>query len=44
MRKRVIAAIPTGRPVDRDWLDLDHIAVVEITSGTRRPIRERWEH
>jgi hypothetical protein len=32
MRKRVIAAIPTGLPVDSDWLDLDHIAVVEITS------------
>lgn len=32
MRKRLIAAIPTVPLVDRDWLDLDQIAVVEITS------------
>jgi hypothetical protein len=32
MRKRLIAAIPRVLPVDRDWLALDHIAVIEITS------------
>ena len=32
MRKRQIAAIPTALPIDRNWLKVDRIAVVEITS------------
>jgi len=32
MRKRLIAASPTALPVDRTWLDVDRVAVVELTS------------
>ena len=32
MRKRLIGATPTVLPVEHDWLNLDHIARVEITS------------